>query len=79
MLKKVSFYINMDTKLVAKYSYSHRDYLPYISVIKWHSLTINNNRSKAKRTHFIHVYVKTNLPQHKKVELIAWFSEFWAL
>jgi hypothetical protein len=42
-------------------------------------LTININRSKAKRTHFINAYVKTNLPQLKKVYLIIWLSGFWAL
>jgi hypothetical protein len=42
-------------------------------------LTININRSKAKRTHFINAYVKTNLPQLKKVNLIIWLSGFWAL
>jgi hypothetical protein len=42
-------------------------------------LTININRSKAKRTHYINAYVKTNLPQLKKVYLIIWLSGFWAL
>ena len=41
--------------------------------------SININRSKAKRTHFINAYVKTNLPQLKKVYLIIWLSGFWVL
>ncbi len=48
-------------------------------VQKCHSLTININRSKAKRTHCILVHVKTNLPQQIKVYLIIWLSGFWAL
>ena len=49
------------------------------SMQKCHTLTISIIRSKAKRTHFIHVYVKTGLPQHKKVYHIIWLSGFWAL
>jgi hypothetical protein len=48
-------------------------------VKKCYTLTVNINGSKAKRTHFILVYVKTNLPQHKKAYLIIWLSGFWAL
>ena len=30
-------------------------------------------------SHFIHVFVKTNLLQHKKVYLIKWLSGLWLI
>ncbi len=53
-------------------SYYLTESFSHISEKKCHTLKININRSKSKRTHFIHVYVNTNLPQHKKLYLIIW-------
>jgi hypothetical protein len=36
------------------------------SVEKCHTLSIDMKKSKALRTHLIHVYAKTNFPQQKK-------------